>query len=185
MSDAKGDVDDRVRDLAASERELEKADFDLRYKTHEAKIVNKAAVAKRTEVGEVLPTGLLLADCAFALVQSSAQHRDEVDCKIEYLNSTAMSMNWCCSAARNSMYHGVFTAEAELLCKTSDGLFSDVGQVERLPGKFGDVVYKLKPHVKYVHLGQQYVKCVELANQNCRFRTTIKNLDSESASVRV
>ena len=53
LSDAKGDVDDRVRDLAASERELEKADFDLRYKTHEAKIVNKAAVAKRTEVGEV------------------------------------------------------------------------------------------------------------------------------------
>ena len=59
LSDAKGDVDDRVRDLAASERELEKADFDLRYKTHEAKIVNKAAVAKRTEVGEVvsIPTG--------------------------------------------------------------------------------------------------------------------------------
>lgn len=55
LSDAKGDVDDRVRDLAASERELEKADFDLRYKTHEAKIVNKAAVAKRTEVGEVRP----------------------------------------------------------------------------------------------------------------------------------
>ena len=53
LSDAKGDVDDRVRDLAASERELEKADFDLRYKTHEAKLVNKAAVAKRTEVGEV------------------------------------------------------------------------------------------------------------------------------------
>ncbi|KAL3153735.1 hypothetical protein ABBQ32_013329 [Trebouxia sp. C0010 RCD-2024] len=53
LSDAKGDVDDRVRDLAAAERELEKADFDLRYKTHEAKIVNKAAVAKRTEVGEV------------------------------------------------------------------------------------------------------------------------------------
>ena len=53
LSDAKGDVDDRVRDLAASERELEKADFDLRYKIHEAKIVNKAAVAKRTEVGEV------------------------------------------------------------------------------------------------------------------------------------
>ena len=42
-----------MRDLAASERELEKADFDLRYKTHEAKLVNKAAVAKRTEVGEV------------------------------------------------------------------------------------------------------------------------------------
>ena len=58
LSDAKGDVDDRVRDLAASERELEKADFDLRYKTHEAKIVNKAAVAKRTEVGEV-PTRLV------------------------------------------------------------------------------------------------------------------------------
>ena len=55
LSDAKGDVDDRVRDLAAAERELEKADFDLRYKTHEAKIVNKAAVAKRTEVGEVPP----------------------------------------------------------------------------------------------------------------------------------
>ena len=54
LSDAKGDVDDRVRDLAASERELEKADFDLRYKTHEAKLVNKAAVAKRTEVGEVI-----------------------------------------------------------------------------------------------------------------------------------
>lgn len=50
LSDAKSDVDDRVRDLAAAERELEKADFDLRYKTHEAKIVNKAAVAKRTEV---------------------------------------------------------------------------------------------------------------------------------------
>ena len=63
LSDAKGDVDDRVRDLAASERELEKADFDLRYKTHEAKLVNKAAVAKRTEVGEViskLPSRILI-----------------------------------------------------------------------------------------------------------------------------
>ena len=59
LSDAKSDVDDRVRDLAAAERELEKADFDLRYKTHEAKIVNKAAVAKRTEVGNFLIRSLI------------------------------------------------------------------------------------------------------------------------------
>lgn len=65
LSDAKGDVDDRVRDLAAAERELEKADFDLRYKTHEAKIVNKAAVAKRTEVGEVTPHTPLPANSAY------------------------------------------------------------------------------------------------------------------------
>ena len=103
LSDAKGDVDDRVRDLAASERELEKADFDLRYKTHEAKIVNKAAVAKRTEVGEVLPTALLVADCAFALTQTSVQCSDEVDCKVVSGPSTAISRNWCCFAARNSV----------------------------------------------------------------------------------
>ena len=74
LSDAKGDVDDRVRDLAASERELEKADFDLRYKTHEAKIVNKAAVAKRTEVGEVPPVVPLGAESAFAMPQTSVHH---------------------------------------------------------------------------------------------------------------
>ena len=87
LSDAKGDVDDRVRDLAASERELEKADFDLRYKTHEAKIVNKAAVAKRTEVGEVLATVPL--SCEFTLSEASVQHgnrlrlpcSDALDCK--------------------------------------------------------------------------------------------------------
>ena len=87
LSDAKGDVDDRVRDLAASERELEKADFDLRYKTHEAKIVNKAAVAKRTEVGEVAPIALLVADYAFALEQTVVQRSDKVDCKVESLIS--------------------------------------------------------------------------------------------------
>lgn len=63
LSDAKSDVDDRVRDLAAAERELEKADFDLRYKTHEAKIVNKAAVAKRTEVCYTFTTSSLLDAC--------------------------------------------------------------------------------------------------------------------------
>ena len=73
LSDAKGDVDDRVRDLAASERELEKADFDLRYKTHEAKLVNKAAVAKRTEVGEVtLVRHMLLTAWACSLMLCSA-----------------------------------------------------------------------------------------------------------------
>lgn len=71
LSDAKGDVDDRVRDLAASERELEKADFDLRYKTHEAKIVNKAAVAKRTEVGEVAPHTPLPAKSAFLPISNT------------------------------------------------------------------------------------------------------------------
>ncbi len=71
LSDAKGDVDDRVRDLAASERELEKADFDLRYKTHEAKLVNKAAVAKRTEVGEVCTETILLCICMTAVVKPS------------------------------------------------------------------------------------------------------------------
>lgn len=74
LSDAKGDVDDRVRDLAASERELEKADFDLRYKTHEAKLVNKAAVAKRTEVGEVCT---LLAHAANAIDHCSGCSADQ------------------------------------------------------------------------------------------------------------
>lgn len=73
LSDAKSDVDDRVRDLAAAERELEKADFDLRYKTHEAKIVNKAAVAKRTEVCSLLLSSLAILSILIEIIMHASQ----------------------------------------------------------------------------------------------------------------
>ncbi|KAK9841337.1 hypothetical protein WJX74_004103 [Apatococcus lobatus] len=53
LGDAKIDLDERVRDLASLERDLEKADFDARAKAHESKIVTKAAKTKRLEADEV------------------------------------------------------------------------------------------------------------------------------------
>lgn len=38
LGDAKIDLDERVRDLASLERDLEKADFDARAKAHESKV---------------------------------------------------------------------------------------------------------------------------------------------------
>ena len=40
LGDAKIDLDERVRDLASLERDLEKADFDARAKAHESKVTD-------------------------------------------------------------------------------------------------------------------------------------------------
>ncbi len=45
LGDAKVDLDERVRELASLERDLEKADFDARAKAHESKVRRKIMVA--------------------------------------------------------------------------------------------------------------------------------------------